>query len=1077
MNKYLTTIVFLSLLSFSQDNNLQWECPPEKYDVNNFENIKNREATQESFIEYVHYFHVCSVNNLDSNMDEFIEIHKIIYDGYYTLPDGLLDSFYLMFSIESFDHLENSIDLKPYNYFSETIGEINEIMLNTYGQNYMSSVMAVIIADSYRNYSLDYSIAILDLLESAAMINESISDRSKVKYNVEGHNAYIRLLSIIQYLKLDDFENSIAQMTIYNKLDLKGDFYWMSDDTLAEDIERAMTSLFETRQAKYQDHPESRKFLEKNLDYLLNLTTPSKLDELKYDLLVNFMAFTTQNLGEPPSCSYLEKLAVLIDHPYFDEYVKNVCESIDIYEYQVRAVNNRGEFWKNMLGEISGEDTEGVNVRAAVDLAYIASIRDSDLQDLFMTSIDVNFINSIYEQLGLDFNSISANDFMNIDEITRENIYELSTTLYGIRNDPDGKWPNGIIRKEVMQKITSIKLPDVKKDLEEILKDFSSDDLSEFDSYYSSLSNIVDTYLAGIDTRSRDKLTNEETTRLYDFLYIYDEIITIFFSEGGLPLFPTIQSNKSKLLSKYIKKVIYDTFHLITTIQHVDYSAFSIDLEAYLHVLAFTSQNEIQDYIRFNYYRAKLKDKGLISLLDSYIENYKLMQQNSKDQILELKENYSSIQLWNMRSRYLDAKRNLQSAIINHPEKEVFRTPDIDEFIGRFAGWRSSNVVILKEDDNSNYFFVIDIRRDPFEKSEITLSLRKINLSEQVINKYIEAVKTYPPLKGFSEAQKEFSDYFTKYYAPCTPLTPNIGIIVEDGYKDFPFHTLMVDHNYHVEFNGKWENWFDEEYESDYRYIAEDCHIGYQPSIQSTYYLSDPFFGLDSIKFHGFGNPTFSDLSFDVFKKRGLANENELKKLINLDESEEEVLEISKLFMDSDIYIGNEATELNVKNGAYGKDSLLYFATHSIPSRSLISNMPGLAFSPPENPNELDDGLLTYEEISNLDLRDTYISTAACSTYENLYFGSQKYSGLPTAFFSAGAKGLLLSMWDIESGSASLFNQYLYTEMVDNKINFQESISRASKKLINSEKYSHPYFWGPYIYMGPSEIFVNFPEK
>ena len=42
--------------------------------------------------------------------------------------------------------------------------------------------------------------------------------------------------------------------------------------------------------------------------------------------------------------------------------------------------------------------------------------------------------------------------------------------------------------------------------------------------------------------------------------------------------------------------------------------------------------------------------------------------------------------------------------------------------------------------------------------------------------------------------------------------------------------------------------------------------------------------------------------------------------------------------------------------------------------------------------------------------------------------------------------------------------------MFSEKNSFQEAISAASIELINSEKYSHPYFWGPYIYLGAHPI-------
>ena len=64
-------------------------------------------------------------------------------------------------------------------------------------------------------------------------------------------------------------------------------------------------------------------------------------------------------------------------------------------------------------------------------------------------------------------------------------------------------------------------------------------------------------------------------------------------------------------------------------------------------------------------------------------------------------------------------------------------------------------------------------------------------------------------------------------------------------------------------------------------------------------------------------------------------------------------------------------------------------------------------------------------------------------------------------------------MWDIESISAANFYNALYGELTQNNLNFQQSISKASLTLIKSQEYSHPYFWGPYFYMGDYPYMVS----
>ena len=137
---------------------------------------------------------------------------------------------------------------------------------------------------------------------------------------------------------------------------------------------------------------------------------------------------------------------------------------------------------------------------------------------------------------------------------------------------------------------------------------------------------------------------------------------------------------------------------------------------------------------------------------------------------------------------------------------------------------------------------------------------------------------------------------------------------------------------------------------------------------------------------------------------------------------------------------------------------------------SEISLQPGLALTPPQSASINDDGLLTASEILDINFNNSYISLAACNTYQELYPGSEKFSGFVESFFAAGAQGLVLSMWDIESLSASKFNTKMYDRIVYHDESFQEAIRKTSLQFIQDEEYNHPFFWGGYIYLG------SFPE-
>jgi CHAT domain-containing protein len=68
---------------------------------------------------------------------------------------------------------------------------------------------------------------------------------------------------------------------------------------------------------------------------------------------------------------------------------------------------------------------------------------------------------------------------------------------------------------------------------------------------------------------------------------------------------------------------------------------------------------------------------------------------------------------------------------------------------------------------------------------------------------------------------------------------------------------------------------------------------------------------------------------------------------------------------------------------------------------------------------------------------------------------------------NAGANSVLMSLWNIDSYSAKVFNESLFEKSIfTNSFYLSDSIQDSMIDMINSEQYSHPYYWAPYIYLG-----------
>jgi CHAT domain-containing protein len=131
---------------------------------------------------------------------------------------------------------------------------------------------------------------------------------------------------------------------------------------------------------------------------------------------------------------------------------------------------------------------------------------------------------------------------------------------------------------------------------------------------------------------------------------------------------------------------------------------------------------------------------------------------------------------------------------------------------------------------------------------------------------------------------------------------------------------------------------------------------------------------------------------------------------------------------------------------------------------SKFYNDRGLILTPENSDNYANDGFLSNQQIKFLNLdNNPIVLLTACNTIDPQYYLSLPYSGLASSFMEAGADGVLLSLWNVNSKSSSELNQGIFK---NNNTYFSESLQKSIIEIKSKEEFSHPYFWAPYIYLG-----------
>jgi CHAT domain-containing protein len=177
----------------------------------------------------------------------------------------------------------------------------------------------------------------------------------------------------------------------------------------------------------------------------------------------------------------------------------------------------------------------------------------------------------------------------------------------------------------------------------------------------------------------------------------------------------------------------------------------------------------------------------------------------------------------------------------------------------------------------------------------------------------------------------------------------------------------------------------------------------------------------------------------------------------------------------SDIHLGEDASETNVKRAPLADYGIVYFATHGLVAGDVKGVAePSLVLSLPKQPSELDDGLLTASEVAQLKLNADWVVLSACNTIAGDKPGAEALSGLARSFFYAGARALLVSHWAVDSEAATRLATSTFDRLKsDPKLGRSEALRQAMLAFLDdksSPRNAYPAFWAPFALIGEGGV-------
>ena len=143
----------------------------------------------------------------------------------------------------------------------------------------------------------------------------------------------------------------------------------------------------------------------------------------------------------------------------------------------------------------------------------------------------------------------------------------------------------------------------------------------------------------------------------------------------------------------------------------------------------------------------------------------------------------------------------------------------------------------------------------------------------------------------------------------------------------------------------------------------------------------------------------------------------------------------------------------------------VHFATHGY----LDSERPDLSaivLSLVDQKGQPQDGFLRAHEIYNLTLPAELVVLSACQTGLGKEIKGEGLVGLTQGFMYAGARRVVVSLWNVNDKATAELMQRFYKGMLKEKQSPSAALRKAQAEMSQHKEWQQPYYWAAFVLQG-----------
>jgi CHAT domain-containing protein len=163
--------------------------------------------------------------------------------------------------------------------------------------------------------------------------------------------------------------------------------------------------------------------------------------------------------------------------------------------------------------------------------------------------------------------------------------------------------------------------------------------------------------------------------------------------------------------------------------------------------------------------------------------------------------------------------------------------------------------------------------------------------------------------------------------------------------------------------------------------------------------------------------------------------------------------------------VGYRANRSMVTSGELGQYRYVHFATHGYVDTAR-AGLSAIVLSMIDEQGNAQDGFVRTHDIYNLKLPAELVVLSACETGLGKDVKGEGIEGLTRAFMYAGARRVIVSLWNVNDKATASLMQRLYAGMLRSGKTPAAALRAAQIEMLRTRQWQSPYFWAPFVMQG-----------